>query len=567
MRKLLISILLGLVTLFSFAPYWQAFAQSSSGSPTTGTWFNQDFFDWYHKVYNDQNPSDIFGERYTAAQVQWVVYSLISLPLNMDPDTQKVVACFFGIVGGSSDVDTCGQSLLDRFKKFDQYFKSLSKTGYNNTNAPFLAQLFDYKNRPISGIGYLAGLKSKLSIVQPAYAQAGFGYTALNPIQKYWTGFRNIAYALFVLVAIIFAFLIMFRVKLNPQTVVSVQSALPKIIGAIVLVTFSYAISGFMIDLMYIIGGLLAALVVAAGFASNITGPFGTFNGVNSIFPSNATGLYFITHMLVYDIFFLLSVVINFVASALSVVQVLPSAIFAIIGILLVVWLLILMIWYSFKATWVLIKTLISVYIAIITSPLQFLLGTLVPSMGFGNWFKRLLADLLVFPVTGLLMIFAWQLMWTSYKFAGLSFLHQNIISQIVQLIIGWTGGNTDWFNTLWTPEILGFGQSISGFLFLFVSFACITLIPKVPDLLKAMILGERFSFGQAMGEAMGPVNTVWGMTGGVAQRSWQEYQGAKWAQRIYSGLESAAARVGMTNLSQSLKTQREGFEKKILHE
>ncbi len=548
MRKLLISILLGFVTLFSFAPYWQAYAQSSSGSPTTGTWFNQDFFDWYHKVYNDQNPSEIFGERYTAAQVQWVVYSLISLPLNMDPDTQKVVACFFGIVGGSSDVDTCGTALLDRFKKFDQYFKSLSKTSYNSTNAPFLAQLFDYKNRPISGIGYLANLRDKLSIVQPAYAQ-GFGYAALNPIQKYWTGFRNIAYALFVLVAIIFAFLIMFRVKLNPQTVVSVQSALPKIIGAIVLVTFSYAISGFMIDLMYIIGGLLAALVVAAGFASNITGPFGTFNGVNSIFPSNATGLYFITHMLVYDIFFLLSVVVNFVASALSVVQVLPSAIFAIIGILLVVWLLILMIWYSFKATWVLIKTLISVYIAIITSPLQFLLGTLVPSMGFGNWFKRLLADLLVFPVTGLLMIFAWQLMWTSYKFAGLSFLHQNIISQIVQLIIGWTGGNTDWFNTLWTPEILGFGQSISGFLFLFVSFACITLIPKVPELLKAMILGERFSFGQAIGEAQAPLNTVFGRPVGL----YQEYMSGAGLYNFLSNkdVQKVLSRIPLINKAQ----------------
>jgi hypothetical protein len=408
-------------------------------------------------------------------------------------------------VGGSSNAVDCGTVLLDRFNKFDQYFDSLKQTSYDSTNSSFVAKLFDYRNRPISGIGYLAGLKNKFSVVKPTYAQ-GFGYTALNPVQKYWTGFRNIAYALFTLVAIIFAFLIMFKVKLDPQTVISVQSALPKIIVALLLVTFSYAISGFMIDLMYVIGGLLAALLVVAGFASNITGTFGTFNGVNSIFPSNATGLYFITHMLVYDIFFLFSVVVNFVFSAVSVVQIIPSIIFTITGAVLVFWILWLTVWYTFKATWVLIKTLISVYIAIITSPLQFLLGTFVPSMGFGNWFKRLLADLLVFPVTGLLMIFAWQLMWTSYKFAALSLLHQNIFSKIFQLIIEWTGGNTDWFDILWTPEILGFGQSISGFLFLLVSFSCIILISKVPEIMKAMILGERFSFGAAIGEAWGPV-------------------------------------------------------------
>ena len=35
------------------------------------TWYNQGFTDWYAKVYGDESPpSEIFGERYTAARVQ-----------------------------------------------------------------------------------------------------------------------------------------------------------------------------------------------------------------------------------------------------------------------------------------------------------------------------------------------------------------------------------------------------------------------------------------------------------------------------------------------------------------
>ena len=41
------------------------------------TWYKQDFGSWYSKVYGDESPpSEIFGERYTAAQVQWIIYGL-----------------------------------------------------------------------------------------------------------------------------------------------------------------------------------------------------------------------------------------------------------------------------------------------------------------------------------------------------------------------------------------------------------------------------------------------------------------------------------------------------------
>ena len=55
----------------------------------------------------------------------------------------------------------------------------------------------------------------------------------------------------------------MFRAKINPQTVVTIQSAIPKAVVALILVTFSYAIAGLMIDLMYLLIGLIFGVIPA----------------------------------------------------------------------------------------------------------------------------------------------------------------------------------------------------------------------------------------------------------------------------------------------------------------
>ena len=46
------------------------------------TWYSQTFFDWYIKVYDPVNEDEIFGERYTAAQVEWVIYSTFAWVIN-----------------------------------------------------------------------------------------------------------------------------------------------------------------------------------------------------------------------------------------------------------------------------------------------------------------------------------------------------------------------------------------------------------------------------------------------------------------------------------------------------
>ncbi len=501
MKKLLISFLLGLTVFFSFTPYLTPVKAQ--------TWYSQDPFEWYLKVY-DQNTSpadEIFGERYTAAQVQWVVYSFLFLPVRAVESLvgENSITCFIKLFGTSTaDITSCTGAITTFMgKAVDVLPKLVSVPGNNNQSV--VAAIFNTDNRDLSGMGYTKNLLNKFSLVSTVKAQ-GFGYGGLSWVQTYWKGFRDISYVLLVLVIIVFAFMIMFRVKLSPQTVVSVQSALPKVIMAMILITFSYAIAGFAVDLMYVISGFFALLLNLTKWAS-IGAAYQTISGTG---PGYAWmgGFWVFFEMLGYAILFFFAAVSNFATILLSGFNIF-GAVLALVFVIMTVWVLVLVVWYTFKVPYVLIKTLISLYISIITAPVQILAGAIVPSMGFGSWFKRVMADILVFPVTGLLFWFAWATLFQSYVQAGVS------ISSYYTSVFG----NTP---NVWVPGIigssgLGAGSGISGLIFLAISFGIIALIPKVPDMLKGLVMGERFSFGTAIGEAYGPVKGIAGGATGIA--------------------------------------------------
>lgn len=119
---------------------------------------------------------------------------------------------------------------------------------------------------PTSSVDYLADINQRLKLVPSAYAQDdSSGYQGLDGIMSLWKGFRNLAYAVYVLIFVIIGFMIMFRTKLNPQTAVTLQLALPKLIITLLLITFSYAIAGLIIDLTYFSIYLAVNLVKLAG--------------------------------------------------------------------------------------------------------------------------------------------------------------------------------------------------------------------------------------------------------------------------------------------------------------
>lgn len=109
------------------------------------------------------------------------------------------------------------------------------------------------RNPPASGSEYIAYLMHESPLVpEPVYAQSfGIGFGALSPILSTWAAFRDVAYFLLTLIFLTIGILIIFRKKVSGNVAVTVQSALPRLIITLILITFSYAIAGFIVDLMF----------------------------------------------------------------------------------------------------------------------------------------------------------------------------------------------------------------------------------------------------------------------------------------------------------------------------
>lgn len=123
-------------------------------------------------------------------------------------------------------------------------------------------------------------------------ADAANGIDQLNPIVSLWIAFRNISYLLFVIIFVVIGFAIMVRAKIDPRTVMTIENQLPKIITALILITFSFAIAGLAIDIMwvgvYLVINLFASLdptlhsqlgVITSSVTSN---PYGWVNTLNT---------------------------------------------------------------------------------------------------------------------------------------------------------------------------------------------------------------------------------------------------------------------------------------------
>ena len=111
---------------------------------------------------------------------------------------------------------------------------------------------------PVTLNSYYAYLQTKNPLVKTAYATTGT--QALTPILSLWVVSRNVAYLFFVVIFVVAGFMIMFRSKLNPQTSVSIQLALPKIVVSLILVTFSYAFIALIIDISNLTIAIIANL-------------------------------------------------------------------------------------------------------------------------------------------------------------------------------------------------------------------------------------------------------------------------------------------------------------------
>ncbi len=293
-----------------------------------------------------------------------------------------------------------------------------NQDGAFSTTNQLIASLYQ---PPASGIQYLAELKDNF-LGKPAYAQ-GVGFVGLTPILPVWRAFRNVVYILSSLIFIIIGIMIMLRVKLSPQAVVNIQNAVPGLITTLILVTFSYAIAGLLIDLMNLIQAFSLVVLFQAtgknlnenlfGAGLNFTNPY-TFStlsqpGLGEIFNLTykavpLTALAPITGILgaiVGGVFSLPIFGVGAPVGAILGFGIGAIIITLIIAILILIWLI------SFFFG--LVKCYVQVILKIVTAPLEIGLGA-IPGFkggGFSSWIYGLIANLAVFPISVLFLVLA----------------------------------------------------------------------------------------------------------------------------------------------------------------
>lgn len=255
---------------------------------------------------------------------------------------------------------------------------------------------------PVSSREYLADLGSSLGLpIKSAYAQ-GVGWKALEPILPVWKGFRNLTYLAFVIIFVVIGFMIMFRAKINPQTVISIQAALPKIVITLLLVTFSYAIAGLMIDLIYIIIYLLVGAAQLAGLIEN------SDPALNNLLYKNPFGLVFDTSG-GRDIFIqgpgdaIQNLINGFFGDWFDntgFANVIGGLAKLIIGVAILISL--------FKLFFSLLLSYLGIIFSVIFSPFSILFNAFPGSNAFMGWLKNLFANIIVFPaIAGMFLIAA----------------------------------------------------------------------------------------------------------------------------------------------------------------
>lgn len=280
--------------------------------------------------------------------------------------------------------------------------------GVLGTQGKVVASIFDNQ---ISSQEYVADLFKNIGIPQlapTAYAQ-GTGYTAMQPFLEFWKIFRNLAYSLYIIMFVVVGIMIMLRTKINAQTVITIQAALPNLLITLLLITFSYAIVGFMIDIMYFLIYFIVYLIASVGIIDaqmSITrlmsySAWGVvFEGRNSIISAITASLQGILGSIGTGGVGLasgLAVGLDNAIQILTLGMVSPLYLFVVISFIIAM----------LKLMFALIKSYIMLIVQTVTAPIQILMNAMPGSKAFSEWLKKTASYLIPFPVAAAMFIFS----------------------------------------------------------------------------------------------------------------------------------------------------------------
>jgi len=290
----------------------------------------------------------------------------------------------------------------------------------------------------------------------------------------------------------------MFRVKINPQTVISLQVMVPKLIITLFLITFSFAIAGLVIDLVYVSITLFVAMlqfskVISPQSISETIRLFTTTHGAWLI-------VYFLSP---WVLLWASGVPVSFFP---AVVTRIGGSLATILGVIVTVFLF----WQLVKIWWMLLKTYVTLILLIAIGPLQIMLDLIPGQNGFGSWIRNIIANASVFVVTPLMFLLN-MLFWKPYfglseypalqRLLDLREQFRNPLGTITTGIEGATALPN-------LPLMNGAGLILN----LALGYVILTITPKVAEMVRDALKIPAFKYGTSFDEAVNDLKTVKGV-------------------------------------------------------
>lgn len=421
---------------------------------------------------------------------------------------------------------------------------------------------------PASGIEYIAQVRDNF-LGKPAYAQ-GVGFQGLQFLLPLWRGFRNVIYVISTIIFIVIGMMIMLRVKISPQAVITVQSAIPKLITTLILVTFSYAIAGLVID----IANFLQALVIAIFFSINgknftqnlfpqvkfdsgfifVTAIMNTITGLINGWSSfdfkhltnpNLVDLQALTYravpgwaslMMLGGLLgsivtgFLLGGTIGFLGSSGSWVGDMVGRLAGgltgglIGGILIPLIICIIVAFWLIKLYFGLLKCYVTLIFKIILGPLEIGMGAFPNSkMGFSTWIMDVASNMAVFPIVGIFLV-------------------------LLNMVIDAVSMNGIFSKAVWAPSLISAGGISPAILGAAIGLAGLAMLSKLPDLVpQAIFMIKPSPFGTAIGEGLSknPLTSFGSNVSQGLQRRFQDKVGEVFEEQVAGPIGYRATEYG----------------------
>ena len=388
-----------------------------------------------------------------------------------------------------------------------------------------------YANPPVRTADYLASVGQDLGFVKEANAQVvGSGADVLSPILALWKVSRNISYVIMIVIFVIIGLMVMFRQRINPQTVITAQAALPGLVIGLLLITFSYFLAGLISDMAFVGTNMVGYYFAAAqgktddpqrvNLAQNISSDsvltiFSKFtdaidqgqiaHAVEIVF--NSTGenvqgflrgfvaiLAFqfgspIGHIvpIIGDIASIITGTATAAISGLAIAQVLGLAMNGIV--------IAIIIYTMLKLLLRLINSFLTIIFLTVTAPFQFLIASLPGRQGIATgWILNMLANILVFPA--ILAVFYFVAFLLKKSFGPLIISNSSILQGGV-VPVAYAQASTSITGSSTFPLFGGMNLEFINFL---LAFGALIALPAIPDLIVRTV-GRAGQAGQLIGQ------------------------------------------------------------------